>query len=73
MGDHHGQLQFFGTLYGNGCTNKPPGVRFHKVDLFRGNTFGGDNQIAFVFAVFVINHDNKVTLFYFFDSFFYRV
>ena len=33
----------------------------HEVDLLRGYLLGGDNQIAFVLAVLVINDDDELT------------
>ena len=73
VGDHHRQFQFLGALNGNGGANQPARMRFHKVYLFRRDAFGSDNKVAFVFTIFIVNHNDKVSVFYFLDSLFYRV
>ena len=45
----------------------------HKVDVFRRRFFGGANEIAFVFTVFVVHNDNDFAFFERFDRFFDRI
>ena len=42
----------------------------HEVDGFGSDGVGGHGQIAFVFAVFVIDEDDHASLAHFFDRFF---
>ena len=43
---------------GERCAEHPACVFEHEVDLLGGYLFSGNNQVAFVFAVFVIDHNN---------------
>ena len=44
----------------------------HEVDGFGRDVVGGHGQIAFVFAVFVVDEDDHASLAHFFDGFFDR-
>jgi hypothetical protein len=41
-----------------------PGVPDHKGHLLRGDHFGGDDKVAFIFAVSGVQDDNKFSVFY---------
>ena len=58
FGRHRADAQAFKPLFGHGQANQPATVPGHKVDGFGSNFFGGQGQIAFVFAIFVIHNDN---------------
>ena len=73
MNHLHVQLQFFAPFFRNRCTEYAPTVRQHKIDLFRSDLFCGDNEISFVFAIFVIDDDQKFSLTKIFNCFFNRV
>ena len=45
----------------------------HEIDLLRGNLLCGDDEIAFIFAVFIIYDDDKFARFERFDSLFYTI
>ena len=46
------------ALLGDGEADEAASVFRHEVDGFGGDVFGGDDQVAFVFAVFVIHEDD---------------
>ena len=56
--DHARQSKFFCPIFGDGGTNQPSPVGRHKIDSFWGDFFGGHDEVAFVFAVFVIGDDD---------------
>jgi len=62
---HHWKFQLFGAINGNRGTNESAGMRFEKIDFFGSNALGSQNQIAFVFAIFVIDDNHEISLFYF--------
>ena len=37
----------------------------HEVDFFRCDALSGDDEVAFVFAVFVVNDDDEISFFEF--------
>jgi hypothetical protein len=41
-----------------------PGVPDHKGHLLRCDHFGGDDKVAFIFAVGGVQDDNKFSVFY---------
>ena len=45
----------------------------HEVHLFGSNLFGGDNEIALIFTVFVINHDQELAVLEIFNGLFNRI
>ena len=47
-----------GALLGEGQADEAAAVAGHEVDGFRGDVLGGQGQVAFVFAVFVVDHDD---------------
>ena len=49
---------------------RPRRVLGHEVDGFGGDFFGGHGEVAFVFAVFVVDEDDHASLANFFDGFF---
>ena len=67
------QIQFLAPGNRDGGTQHPPGVLQHEVHLFGGYQLGGNDEIAFVFAVFVINHNDKIAGLEVFYGFFYRI
>ena len=59
LGRHLSQPQIFQALLGHRQANQPAPVLGHKVDGLRRNLFGGHGEVAFVFAVLVVNdHDH---------------
>ena len=55
---HHGQGELVHEIGGQRQANEPPAVGGHEIDDFRGDLFGGDGEVAFVFAVFVVDEDD---------------
>ena len=45
----------------------------HEVHLFGSNLFGGDNEIALIFTVFVINHDQELAVLEILNGLFNRI
>ena len=56
----HVQFQFMAALGGNGCTQHATALAQHEVDFLFGDFFGGDDKIALVLTVLVINDNNKL-------------
>ncbi len=69
-GRHEGQVQLIAALFGEGKANEAAAVLGHEVDGVRGDFFGGHGEVAFVFAVLVVNEDDHAALPNFFDGFF---
>ena len=59
--DLMGQVQFFTTADGDGGTEHAAGMLEHEVHLLGCYLFGGDNQVAFILAVFIVDHNHKFT------------
>src|SRR5208283_1449484 len=45
-------------LLGHGEANQTAAILGHEIDQFRRDFFGGEGQIAFVFAIFIVHHDD---------------
>src|SRR5580704_3173759 len=58
---HRRKVQMVGALFGKGEADKSATVFRHEVDRFRGNKFGGEGEVALIFAVFVINYDHHAS------------
>ncbi|MNV43671.1 hypothetical protein D3C71_1353890 [compost metagenome] len=55
--DHHRQIELFTTFVSQTKTHDATAVTNGQRHLFNGHGFSGENHIAFVFTVFVIeNH-----------------
>ena len=54
-----GQLKLGDALRGERKANEAAGVARHEVDGFGRNFFGGDDEIAFVFAVFIVDENDE--------------
>ncbi len=54
---HQRQTQGIAALRRQRQADQPAPVRGHEVDDFGRDLLGGDGEIAFVFAVFVVDHD----------------
>jgi hypothetical protein len=55
---HGEEAQIVGALLGEGEADEAATVAGHEVDGFGGDVFGGEGEVAFVFAVFVVDHDH---------------
>ena len=59
LGRHLAQTQIVQTLLGHGQADQPAPVLGHEVDGLRRDLFGGHSEVAFVFAVLVVDdHDH---------------
>ena len=52
------QAQVVGALLGEGQADEAAAVAGHEVDGFGSDIFGGQREVAFVFAVFVVHDDD---------------
>src|SRR6266478_782478 len=59
--DHHRDLQLVEALAEHGHADEPAPVLGHEVDRLRGRLLGGHEQVAFVLAVLVVDHDEHAT------------
>ena len=69
-GRHEGQVQLVAALFGEGKADEAAAVFGHEVDGVGGDFFGGHGEVAFVFAVLVVNENDHAALANFFDGFF---
>src|SRR5690606_34723154 len=58
--DHHRQLQLVETLPEHRHADDPRGVPQHEPDLLGGDLLGGEDQVAFVLAVGVVDDDDHL-------------
>ena len=68
-----GQFQFLASFNGDRCTEHTACIFQHEIHLLGSNLLGGDNQVALVFAVFVVDHNNKLAFLEVLDGLFYVV
>ena len=57
--DHLFQPEPLGDRFAHRGADEALGVHCHKVYIFRGGKLGGANQVALVFAVWVVDGDNQ--------------
>src|ERR1700722_5146835 len=70
-GGHQRKVKFFAALLGECETDEAATELGHEVDGFGGDFLGGHGEVAFVFAVFVVDQDDHAALADFFDGFLY--
>ncbi len=58
LGRHGEQAKVVEALLGHGETDQAAAVFGHEVDGFGGDLLGGHGEIAFIFAVFVVDDDD---------------
>ncbi len=63
------QVETFTGVGAERQANQAAPVRGHEVDQFWRDVFRGDGQVAFVFAVFVVDHDKHPARFEIFNRF----
>jgi len=67
-GGHQREIEFIAALLGEREANETAAELGHKVDGVRGDFFGGQGEIAFVLAIFIVDEDDHASL----TNFFYR-
>ena len=70
-GGHQGEIEFIAALLGEREADETAAVLGHKVDRVRSNFLGGEGEIAFVLAIFIVDEDDHAPLTNFFYRFFY--
>lgn len=65
------ELKLFATLLRDGSTQDTPAVGEHEVHLLGSDGLGGDDEIALVFAVLIVDDNQKLALSEIFDSLVY--
>ena len=68
-----GQFQLLAAGDGDGGAEYTTGIFQHEVYLLRGDGLGGDNQVALILAVFIVDHDDKFAFAEVGNCLFYRV
>ena len=68
---HERQMEFIAALLGEREADQAAAKLGHEVDGFGRDFFGGHGEVAFVFAVFVVDQDDHAALSDFLDGFFY--
>ena len=69
VGYLHLELKFTGTVFGDRCAEDATAVAHHEVHLLGGNLFGGDDEVAFVLAVLIVDDDKEFTTAEVFEGF----
>ena len=63
IGRHHlGKTEFLRQLARHGHADEAARIRRHKVDVFERRMFGGADDVAFIFTVFVVDNDDALAL-----------
>ena len=57
-------------LLGERCAEHAAAFVEHEIDDFGRDLFGGDDEVAFVFAVFVVHDDHDLAVAEIFDGLF---
>ena len=70
---HQRQLQKFTTIPGKRQADQAARIGRHEIYVFCAHALGGNDQIAFVFAVFIIHQYHHLALANIVDDFFYRI
>ena len=55
---HGEEAQVIGALLSEGEADEAAAIAGHEVDGFRGDVLGGQGEVALVFAVLVVDHDD---------------
>ena len=67
------EVEFVAALDGERAAKHAPTLVEHEIHLLRCNLLGGDNEIAFVLAVLIIDHDQKIAVLKIFYGLFNRI
>src|SRR5690606_22109810 len=59
---HQVKSQLLTTVFNERCADQSASVCSHKVDNLRRHRLRSTNEVTFVFAVFIINHDNHLAI-----------
>ncbi len=59
LADHERQLELGQPLRGQREADQPAPVAAHEIDAFGRGFFGGDHQVAFIFAVLVVDDNDQ--------------
>ena len=73
LADLPGQVQLLAAAQGDRCAEHASCIFQHEVHHFRSDLLGGTYQVAFVLAVFIVNHNDKLTFAEVIDGFTYLV
>ena len=65
------QAELAAALFGKRSAQHAAAVAEHVVDFFGSDEFGGGDEVAFVFAVFIIDHNHELPLTEVFEGLFY--
>ena len=63
VGIHGREIESVGDVLADGCADESASFFGEEVDNFRCDFFGGDDEITFVFTVFIIDDDDGFTTF----------
>ena len=67
------EVQFMTTLDRERSAKHATTFVKHEIHLFGCNLFGGDYKVAFIFAVFIVDHNQKLAVLKIFDGLFNRI
>jgi len=61
IGHHWIEAETFQLRFQRGNTDNSAAVTDHHIDRFRGSLFRHHDEVALVFPVFIVRHDNETT------------
>jgi len=67
---HEREVELIAALLGERKANQAAAMLGHEIDSVGRDFFGGHGEVAFVFAVLIVNEDDHVSLADIFDGFF---
>ncbi len=67
------EAEFAAARYGERGAELASGIGHHEVDMLGGDELGSHDEVAFVFAVFIVDNDYEFALAEVFNGFFYSI
>ena len=62
-GDHLREIEMPGQIWRHGRADQTGRVAYHECHFFGGHVRGGDDEVAFIFAGEVVEHDYEFAIF----------
>ena len=72
VGDHLADVELVEALAVNRRADESLGIRRHEVDVLRRDRRGGDDQVALVLAVLIVDDDDHLAVLDILDGLFHR-
>ena len=63
------ESEFLAAMHSDRGAENATSIFEHKIDILGSDFLGGDDQIAFILAIFIIDYDDELTITEIFKSF----